>query len=106
MTYIARLLETGLLLWLSLLVAIVIGRVLTGRIDVSGLLRHDEDDTGIAPERVVALLAIPVVLGSYVLNALHADMSVNTTLPDLSQNSLLLLTGGNGFYLAGKIARS
>jgi len=52
MTYIARLLETGLLLWLSLLVAIVIGRVLTGRIDVSGLLRHDEDDTGIAPERV------------------------------------------------------
>ena len=102
MTLIVRVLETGLLVWLALLVAIVIGRILNGRIDVSGLLRHDEDD-GIAPE---PMIAVPVVLANYVFSALHADMSVNAALPDLSQNTLLLLTGGNGIYLAGKIARA
>ena len=96
-------LETGLLVWLSLLIAIVVGRVLTGRIDVSGLLRHDADDTGIAPERLVALLAIPVVLGNYALSAPHADMTAHVSLPDISQNTILLLTGSNGLYLAGKI---
>jgi hypothetical protein len=106
MTLIARVLETGLVLWFVLLAVIVIGRVLRGEIDATGLLRHDAADTAVAPERVVSMLAFPVVLASYVLSALHADVTVTPALPDLSENMLLLLGGGNGLYLAGKIARS
>ncbi len=106
MSLIVRVFETGLLVWFSLLAAIVIGRVMDGTIDADGLLHHDADDDSVAPERVVSMLAFPVVLISYVLSALHADVSVSRALPDLSQNMILLLTGGNGLYLAGKIART
>ena len=99
-------LQTGFAIWFVLLAAIVLWRMLTGAIDLRGLLRHDPAD-GVAPERLVTLAAFPTVLVSYVLGALHADMSVaQPSLPDISQNMILLLTGGNGFYLAGKIARS
>jgi hypothetical protein len=106
MPLIVRCFETGLLVWLALLAAIVIGRVLNGDIDATGLLQHGAGDGAVAPERVVSMLAFPVVLVTYVLNALHADVSVHAALPDLSDNMILLLTGGNGLYLAGKIART
>jgi hypothetical protein len=51
----------------------------------------------------------PWVLGVYTLNALHADVSGATgppSLPDVPEYLLSLLTGSNGLYLAGKIARS
>ena len=88
-----------------LLAIIVIGRVLSGAIDVSGLLQHDADDDAVAPERVVAMLAFPVIVVTYVLSALHTDARVTHALPDLSDHMILLLTSGNGLYLAGKIAR-
>ena len=106
MDLIVRLFTAGLLVWFALLAAIVIGRLLNGRIDCTGLLQHGVDDDAVAPERVVAMLAFPVVLVTYVLNALHADMSVHAALPNLSDNMILLLAGGNGLYLAGKIART
>ena len=104
MNLIVRVFETGLLVWFALLAAIVIGRVMDGTIDTDGLLHHDDDS--VAPERVVSMIAFPVILVSYVLSALHTDASVSHALPDLSQNMILLLTGGNGLYLAGKIART
>jgi len=106
MDLIVRLFTAGLLVWFVLLAAIVIGRVINGTIDTDGLLRHEPDDDGVAPERVVSMIAFPVILVNYVLSALHADASVSHALPDLSQNMILLLTGGNGLYLAGKIART
>ena len=105
MTFIVRVFETGLLVWFVLLAVIVGWRVLTGDIDAGGLLQHDAADDDVAPERVVSMIAFPVVVVNYVLGALHADASVSHALPDLSQNMILLLTGGNGLYLAGKIAR-
>jgi hypothetical protein len=106
MSLIHRVFETGLLVWFALLAAIVIGRVMDGTIDADGLLHHDADDDGVAPERVVSMIAFPVVLITYVLSAINADASASHALPDLSQNMILLLAGGNGLYLAGKIART
>jgi len=106
MNLLVRIFETGLAVWFVLLAAIVVWRMLTGEIDATGLLRHDPGDDGIAPERVLSVIAFPAVLASYVLTALHADMSVNAALPNPSENLVLLLTGGNGLYLAGKIART
>ena len=107
MHLIFRVFETGLALWFVLLGMTVLGRVLSGAIDASGFLQHGADDDAVAPERVVAMIAFPVVLVPYVLSALHADMSVpHPAMPDLSENLLLLLSGGNGLYLAGKIART
>ncbi len=106
MQLIIRCFEIGLLVWMALLAVIVIGRVLNGSIDCTGLLQHGVDDGAVAPERVVSMVIFPVVLVTYVLNALHADMSVHAALPNVSDNMILLLTGGNGLYLAGKIART
>lgn len=106
MSLIVRVFETGLLVWFVLLAAIVGWRVLTGEIEAGGLLQHDTDDGDVAPERVVSMIAFPVVLVSYVLSAINADAGASHALPDLSQNMILLLTGGNGLYLAGKIART
>ena len=106
MDLIVRLFTAGLLIWFVLLAAIVIGRVLNGGIDSAGFLRSGRGDKTVAPERVVAMVTFPVILVTYVLSALHADMSVKPALPDLSDNMILLLTGGNGLYLAGKIARA
>ena len=104
MHLIFRVLETGLALWFLLLAAIVIWRVLVGEIDMRGVLQHDRAE-GVAPERLVSLIAFPTVLATYVLGALHTDLNAAHSLPDISENMILLLTGGNGLYLAGKIAR-
>lgn len=101
-----RVFEIGLLVWFALFAWLVLSRMLSGAIDASGLLQHGAEDAGVAPERVVSMIAFPAVLGSYVLAALHADMSVQAALPDPSENMVLLLGGGNGLYLAGKIART
>jgi hypothetical protein len=107
MHLIFRVFETGMALWFALLAMTVIGRVLNGDIDATGFLQHGADDDSVAPERVVSMIAFPVVLVTYVLSALHADMSVaHPAMPDLSENLVLLLSGGNGLYLAGKIART
>jgi hypothetical protein len=106
MSLIHRVFETGLLVWFALLAAIVAWRMLNGDLATGGLLQHGADDDEIAPERVVSMVAFPVVLITYVLSAINADASASHALPDLSQNMILLLAGGNGLYLAGKIART
>jgi hypothetical protein len=107
----AKLLEGGLLLWLALLALLIIVRILRGTIHASGLLAHRLDGAGgaIAPERVVAMITFPFVLGLYTIEALHVDFSGAAgmpSLPDVPQYMLTLLTGGNSIYLAGKIARN
>jgi len=113
MDLIARLLSAGLIIWFVLLAGLIAGRVLRGGIRTTGFLstmRPGTDaapiQTQIAPERVLSMALFPVVLGGFVINALHADMSVpHPSLPDISDQMVMLLTGGNGLYLAGKIAR-
>jgi hypothetical protein len=108
--FITRLLASGLLAWFWLLLLLITVRMLRGRVRVSGLLVHRLDgESAVVPERVAAIVAFPVVLGFYTMTALHADVSGATgppSLPDVPQYLLSILTGGNGLYLAGKIARS
>ena len=108
-TTITRLLAAGLLTWLTLLVLLVVVRMLRGDIGVSGFLAPDKTATAVAPERVVAMVAFPFVLLTYLMTALHADLSVvngRPIMPDVPDYLLTILTGGNGLYLAGKISRT
>lgn len=106
MHLIVRLLEAGLLIWMALLAAIVIGRVLRGETHSSGFLETRRGERAVVPERALSMAVFPVVIVSYVYTALHADVAATHALPPLSDNLLTLLTGGNGVYLAGKIART
>ena len=106
MDLITRGLATGLFIWFALLAALVAGRLLRGDMATGGLLHHRHHDAHAAPERVLSMALFPLVVVSYAYGAVHADMSVShPSLPDLPDNLLMLLTGGNGLYLAGKIAR-
>jgi hypothetical protein len=107
----SKIFATGLFVWLGLLTLLVTIRMLTGKIHVAGLLSHrlNADGGKVLPERVLAMAVFPWVLGLYALDALHADVSGTTgppSLPDVPEYLLSLLTGSNGLYLAGKIART
>ena len=107
MTIIAKLLTAGLLTWFCLLALLIAVRVLRGEIRTSGFLT-DRNVAGVAPERVVAMVAFPFVLLTYTLTALHADLSVvngRPTMPDVPEYLLPILPGGNGLSLAGRISR-
>lgn len=107
MHLVVPMLKTGLLIWLALLFAIVIGRILKGDLNTAGLLRHGRSDPNVAPERVLLTAGFPAVILSYVFLGLHVDVhTLHPALPDVPDSLLMLLTGSNGLYLAGKIARS
>ena len=108
MEYVTKLLATGLLLWFGLLFALIAVRVLRRDIEVRGLLTNSSERgrDDITPERVAAMAVFPTILLYYVLTALRADMSVNPSMPDIPELLVTILTGSNGLYLAGKIARS
>jgi hypothetical protein len=102
---ITKLLAAGLLVWFALLFALIMVRVLRGDIQVAGMLAHGTASGPVQPERALAMAVFPVILIYYVLESLHADMSVRASLPDIPQSLLVALTGSNSLYLAGKIAR-
>jgi hypothetical protein len=106
-----KILEYGLLTWFGLLALLLAMRMLTGGILVSGLVTRDDDNSGLAPERVLHIAAFPIVIIYYVHAGLNLDVSavaenVRPSLPDIPDQLLTLLTGTNSLYLAGKIARS
>ena len=106
MTTITNLFAAGLLFWFAALGALVVMRVLNGNIFAAGMLQHDATDSGVAPERVLAMLTFPAALASYAVMALHTDVSsAHPSLPDVPASIITLLTGGNAVYLAGKVAR-
>src|SRR5262245_13802887 len=110
MKVIAQLLAAGLLTWFVLMVLLIAVRMLRRDIRVTGLLAETPPGAGTAiePERGVAMAAFPLVLMLYVLSALQTDLPVvdgRPVMPDVPNYLLTILTGGNGLYLAGKIAR-
>ncbi len=108
MEYLAKLLSTGLLVWFGLLLALIAVRVLRRDINVTGLLSGKPDPQGeqVLPERVLAMAVFPSILIYYVINAMHADVGATLSLPNIPDGMLVMLTGSNSLYLAGKIARS
>lgn len=110
MTIVTKLFAAGLLAWMAALALLIAVRALRGEINVSGFLASSTDGAGteVQPERVVAMVAFPLVLLMYAMSALHADMAAVGTkpaMPDVPEYLLTLLTGGNGLYLAGKLVR-
>lgn len=112
MDLLAKFIAAALLIWLGLTALLVTVRMLRGDIRTAGLLSNDlQGSSGgsIAPERIVAMVAFPFVLAVYTLTALQSDVSGASgipSLPDVPNDLVSLLTGGNGLYLAGKIARN
>lgn len=108
---IAQVLKAGLLIWIALLMAIVVGRLLRGDMSTRGLLADSVQSAGTetTPSRAIAMLVFPLVIFFLTIEALHFDPSAiapgsRPTFPDISDNLVLLLTGGNGVYLAGKLS--
>lgn len=110
MDVLVNALQCGLLLWLALLAALVGGRILRGGATTRGFLtsRGDRAGTAIDPERVLTLAIFPTVVIGYVLTTLGSGAVMiegRPSMPDLNENLIVLLTGGNSLYLAGKISR-
>lgn len=110
MTPIGKCLAFGLLAWFGAMLLLVLIRVLRDDIASSGMLVSDPSrDDSVDPERVAAAAIVPAVLAAYTIHALNTGIVVTPTgsmsMPDLPENLVTLLTGGNGLYLAGKIAR-
>jgi len=105
----ARLLEYGLLIWFALLALLIGFRILRGDIRNSGFLTTRAGRQSVDPERALMMAVFPVVVITYAYNALTGDLPMvngRPSLPDVPQQFLMLLTGSNSIYLAGKIARS
>jgi len=107
---VTTLFAAALLTWLGLLAMLVTLRILRGEIPATGLLTHqlNADGEKVAPERVVAMTTVPAVLGLCISDTLQTDVSGGAgmpSLPDVPEYLLTVLTGGNGLYLPGKIAR-
>jgi hypothetical protein len=110
MHFPARVLAVGLLVWFVLLMLLVMVRVLRGDIQAAGFLSNTAgaSDGPVDPERVLAMSVFPFVVVYFVLQALGADITGvagRPSLPDVPDFFVTLLTGSNGLYLAGKIAR-
>ena len=98
----------SLLIWFGALASVVVARILTGDIDCTGMLASKSGSDDIDPERVVAIGLVPAILAYYAIDALNSGavtIAGRLSMPDLPENLVTLLTGGNGLYLAGKIAR-
>ena len=80
-----NLFEVGLLIWSAALVAFI-ASVLSGDIEVSGILAQSKStDTSIPPERVVMVAVFPAIIVGYAVHAIQAE--VHGTLPDIPDDS-------------------
>jgi hypothetical protein len=100
----------GLIAWLGAFALLVAMRILRGDIDAGGMLVTDPQRTGnVDPERVIVMGVGPAVLAFYVIQTLNTGAvplpSGGYSMPDLPESLVALLTGSNGLFLAGKIAR-
>lgn len=101
------LMETLLLVWLAALAAMILYKMLTGEIRLTGLLAAD--GTPLSAERVQLLIGTLAALGGYALTVLEASRAAPDTLsrlPDVPTSLLVLFGGSNTFYLASKFFRS
>ena len=112
MSAVHDVLAAGLITWLALLAGFILIRMLDGSIRTSGLFQTklDFEQGTVNPERVLAALAVPLVLGGYVLEIIQTGTVTladgTLSLPDIPESLLAILAASNGTYLAGKISRS
>jgi hypothetical protein len=97
----------GLIAWFGAMALMISVRILRGDIDAHSMLATAPDKP-IDPERVLVMGVVPAILAYYTIHALNTGAVLTPSglsMPDVSENLISLLTGGNGLYLAGKIAR-
>ena len=96
--------------FLIFLFVLVFYRLLTGRINTSGLLYGQKADGTryFSPERVQLLIftvwvGLFYLLDTYETRVLHPTEETKHTLPEVSRSTLMLLGASHGIYIAGKI---
>jgi hypothetical protein len=94
-----RVLHFELLGFLYVLAAVVLFKILTGQINMEGLITHKDGTGRVSPERIQLLLATIAASATYLSEAFS---STNGSLPDVSPQWLYLLGGSSGIYVAGK----
>jgi hypothetical protein len=96
---ITRILHLELLGFLYALAAVVLFRMLTGRINITGLLTQKDRSNQTSPERVQLLLATIAASAQYLGEVAR---TTSGSLPDVSNNWLYLMGGSSGIYLLRK----
>ena len=81
------------------LAALLVQRMLTGRINLSGLLRRKDGGGQVSPERVQLLLTTLFLSVNYLDQALHANTDA---LPDVSPAMLLAFGASTSVYASVK----
>ena len=108
----AKILEYGLLAWFGALALLLALRMVRRNITISGMLMSESGGGTMDPERLLQMVAFPVVIFYLLQQGLQVDVSAalaqgtRPSLPDIPDNLITLLAGTNSLYLAGKIART
>ncbi len=103
----APVLSTFLYVWLAAVAALVLFRMLQGKIHTDGLLRS-APNAPIDPERLQMLagaVAGAVFYASYAMQVAAQSDTPITSLPDVPDTVLVLLSGSQFLYLGGKLGR-
>ena len=108
-TIVAGAVRYAVLPWLFLLFAVIVLKMLRGKINTVGLLRSSSD-APVDPERVGILATSMFAIGAYALNVLETGPILEPSthilhMPDAPLSLLMILAGGNGIYLGGKFLR-
>ena len=96
---ITRILHLELLAFLYALAAVIVYQMLTGRINLSGLLISKDGSGGTSPERVQLLLATLATAASYLTEVAKNQTG---TMPEINTNWLYLMGGSSGLYAVRK----
>ena len=86
--------------FLGVLAAIVMYRLLTRQINLSGLLQRKNGADVLSPERVQLLIATLAVSGKYLSEVFQSAGS--DKLPDIDEQWLYALGGSSAIYVLGK----
>jgi hypothetical protein len=94
--HILRLTEQG---FLYLLLTIIVLKLLTRRINLSGLFGRKSGTGQVSPERIQLLLATLALSVKYLNDVVHSS---NGAMPDISANWLYTFGGSSGIYASVK----
>jgi hypothetical protein len=97
---LVTLVSSGTILWIASLLVILVWKLLTGAIDLGGLLEGDRADgsTYFSAGRVQLLVAT-TLFGLHLLMQVIANP---TQFPSIPHEYLMVLGGSQGVYLLGK----
>jgi hypothetical protein len=88
--------------FLCLLGALVAYRLLTGQINLNGLLLRKDGTGAVSPERVQLLLATMALSAKYLGEVAHSG---GGAMPNVRAEWLYVLGGSSGIYAVGKALR-